>query len=160
MDTAQCPRPLGDGSLSGGHQRALPLPPPASRRWPWANAGLLVLTLLSMAIAGAMQQGVNPLAGGPQALVHLVEGLPFAAALAAILAAHEFGHYIAARRWGLSVSLPYFLPLPFVSFLGTLGAVIKLRTAIPHRRALLDIGAAGPLAGLHAALAACGVGLP
>ena len=72
---------------------------------------LFVLTLLSMAVAGAMQQGVNPL-GSMSSLVHLVEGIPFAATLLGILAVHEFGHYFAARRWGVKASLPYFLPLP------------------------------------------------
>jgi membrane-associated protease RseP (regulator of RpoE activity) len=131
-------------------------PPPVSR--PWLHALLFILTLISMATAGAMQQGVNPLARFG-ALVHLVEGIPFAATLLCILSVHEFGHYFAARRWGVKATLPYFLPLPFVSFLGTLGAVIKIRSPIPHRRALLDLGAAGPLAGFAVALIACIVGL-
>ena len=105
---------------------------------------LFVLTLLSMMAAGAMQQGVDPLVS-LRTLVHLIEGVPFAATLLTILTVHEFGHYFAARSWGVKASLPYFLPLPYVSFLGTLGAVIKIRSAIPHKRALLDIGAAGPL---------------
>ena len=105
-----------------------------------------------------MQQGVDPLTS-IAALVHLVEGLPFAATLLFILTVHEFGHYFAARRWGVKASLPYFLPLPYVSFLGTLGAVIKIRSPIPNKRALLDIGAAGPLAGFVVALAACFAGL-
>lgn len=130
--------------------------PSASR--PWVHLLLFVLTLISMMVAGAMQQGVNPLAR-PQALVHLVEGIPFAATLLAILTVHEFGHYFAARRWQVKASLPYFLPLPYLSFLGTLGAVIKIRSAIPNRRALLDIGAAGPLAGFVVAAIASIVGL-
>ena len=105
-----------------------------------------------------MQQGVDPLTS-LAALVHLVEGIPFAATLLFILTVHEFGHYFAARRWGVKASLPYFLPLPYVSFLGTLGAVIKIRSPIPNKRALLDIGAAGPLAGFVVALAACFAGL-
>ena len=105
-----------------------------------------------------MQRGVNPLQS-LSALVHLVEGLPFAATLLGILAVHEFGHYFAARRWGVGATLPYFMPLPY-SFLGTLGAVIRLQSPIPNKRALLDIGAAGPLAGLVVAIAACIVGLP
>ena len=119
---------------------------------------LFALTLLSVAAAGAMQRGVNPLLSWRH-LVHLVEGVPFAAALLGILTVHEFGHYFAARRWGIRASLPYFIPLPF-SFLGTMGAVIRLRSPIPHRRALLDVGAAGPLAGLVVALGACVIGLP
>ena len=60
----------------------------------------------------------------------------------------------------MKASLPYFIPLPYVSFLGTLGAVIRIRSPIPHKRALLDIGASGPLAGFVVALAACAAGLP
>ncbi|MEE2657419.1 MAG: site-2 protease family protein [Candidatus Latescibacterota bacterium] len=120
---------------------------------------LFALTLFSMMAAGAMQQGVNPLREASQ-LVHLIEGIPFAGTLLAILTVHEFGHYFAARSWGVRASLPYFLPLPYLSFLGTLGAVIRIRSPIPHRRALLDIGAAGPLAGFVIAVAACVVGLP
>lgn len=81
----------------------------------------------------------------------------FAGALLGILLAHEFGHYIAARLHKVDASLPYFLPFPRVSNLlmspfGTMGAVIRMRSAIPTRRALLDIGAAGPLAGLALAI--------
>ena len=65
-----------------------------------------------------------------------------------ILLSHEFGHFIAARIHKVDASLPYFIPLPFLSPFGTMGAVIRMRSVIPTRRALLDIGAAGPLAGL------------
>jgi membrane-associated protease RseP (regulator of RpoE activity) len=129
---------------------------PPSRRW--LHLLLFVLTLVSVTAAGAMQRGVNPLARW-SALVHLVEGVPFALSLLAILTVHEFGHYFAARRWGVKASLPYFLPLPYISFLGTLGAVIKIRSAIPHKKALLDIGVAGPLAGFVVSVLACTVGL-
>jgi len=132
--------------------------PAAPVQRPWLHSLLFFLTLVSMAAAGAMQQGVNPLTG-PEALVHLVEGIPFAVTLLCILTVHEFGHYFAARRWNVRASLPYFLPLPYISFLGTLGAVIKIRSAIPNKRALLDIGAAGPLAGFVIAVAACIIGL-
>ena len=63
-----------------------------------------------------------------------------------ILGAHELGHYVLARRHRVSASLPYFIPLPLLGF-GTLGAVIRIRDRIPTRNALVDIGAAGPLAG-------------
>jgi membrane-associated protease RseP (regulator of RpoE activity) len=126
---------------------------------PSTHVLLFFLTLFSMMVAGAMQQGVNPLLGWDQ-LVHLVEGWPFAATLLAILTVHEFGHYFAARRWGVKASLPFFIPLPYLSFLGTLGAVIRIRSPIPHKRALLDIGASGPIAGFFVAVIACAVGLP
>ncbi|MDE2811870.1 MAG: site-2 protease family protein, partial [Gemmatimonadota bacterium] len=113
----------------------VPPPPPTPTSLPvqhanssrlWVHMLLFLCTIASTAIAGAMQQGVDPLTS-IAALVHLVEGLPFAATLLFILTVHEFGHYFAARRWGVRASLPYFLPLPYVSFLGTLGAVIKIR---------------------------------
>jgi len=75
----------------------------------------------------------------------------FTATLLGILLAHEFGHYVAARIHGVSASLPYFIPLPLPPF-GTMGAVIRMRSAIPSRAALLDIGASGPLAGLVLAI--------
>ncbi len=73
-------------------------------------------------------------------------------ALLTILLAHEFGHYIAARIHKVDASLPYFIPMPLVSPFGTMGAVIRMRGVIPTRKALLDIGASGPLAGLFFAL--------
>lgn len=78
--------------------------------------------------------------------------LSFALALLSILGAHEMGHYVLARFHGVDTSLPYFIPLPLLSMVGTLGAVIVIRGRIPHRNALVDIGAAGPLAGLVVAV--------
>ncbi len=77
----------------------------------------------------------------------------------AILVAHEAGHYVAARCHGERPSLPYFLPLPWLNPFGTLGAVLFLDARPRSRRALLDIGAAGPLAGLTVALPLLGLGL-
>jgi membrane-associated protease RseP (regulator of RpoE activity) len=89
--------------------------------------------------------------GGPSraALLHSAQ---FTASILAILLAHEFGHYIAARLHRVDASLPFFIPLPLLSPFGTMGAVIRMRSVIPTRRALLDIGAAGPLAGLAVAI--------
>jgi membrane-associated protease RseP (regulator of RpoE activity) len=81
----------------------------------------------------------------------LVHGVSYAASLMGILLAHEFGHYIAARLRGVPASLPYFLPMPFSPF-GTWGAVIAMPSRITSRRALLEIGAAGPLAGMAVAI--------
>lgn len=78
----------------------------------------------------------------------LLQGAQFAGTLLTILVAHELGHYIAARIHKVEASLPYFIPLPLISPFGTMGAVIRMRGTIATRRALLDIGAAGPLAGL------------
>src|SRR3954463_4811523 len=81
-----------------------------------------------------------------------VESLRFSLCLVAILGSHEMGHYLFARYHGVDSSLPYFIPSPpFITF-GTLGAVIRLRGRIPNRNALVDIGAAGPIAGLVVAL--------
>jgi len=87
------------------------------------------------------------LAAAPAALV---EGLRFSAALLAILLVHEMGHWLLARRHGVDASLPYFIPVPFG--VGTLGAVIRMRSAMPTRAAAIDIGAAGPLAGFALAI--------
>ncbi len=90
---------------------------------------------------------------------YLIHGLPFSATILSILVIHEMGHYIASCRWRVRPTLPYFIPFPPPSPIGTLGAVIKIKSRIPNRRALMDIGAAGPLAGFVISLAALGVGL-
>ncbi len=79
--------------------------------------------------------------------VYVTGGLSMAVGLLSILLAHEMGHYLAARYYRVDASLPYFIPLPFLTLAGTLGAFIRLRAPIPNRRALFDIGVAGPLAG-------------
>ena len=79
--------------------------------------------------------------------VYVTGGVLLAVGLLSILLAHEMGHYLVARYYRVDASLPYFIPLPLVSFVGTLGAFIRLRSRIPNRRALFDIGVAGPLAG-------------
>ena len=81
----------------------------------------------------------------------VLSSLQFTVAVVTILGSHELGHYVLARRHGVSASLPYFIPLPLLGF-GTLGAVIRVRDRIPTRNALVDIGAAGPLAGFLVAL--------
>ena len=89
--------------------------------------------------------------GGPAgATGTILDGWPYAAALLGILLCHEMGHYLAARIHGIPVSLPYFIPVPF--FFGTFGAVIRTRGRIRSRAALLDVGAAGPLAGMVVAI--------
>lgn len=116
-------------------------------------AGLLFgLTLLSCLFAGAqMVEGLTALNW------NLLDGLPYAAALLGILAAHEMGHYLTARRLGAPTSLPYFLPMP-LGF-GTFGAVISMAAPPRNRRHLLLIAAAGPLAGLVVAIPVLLLGL-
>jgi len=89
----------------------------------------------------------------------LYGGPSFAATLMGILLCHELGHYVIGRRRGIDVSLPYFIPMPpFLTF-GTLGAVIRMRNPITERNALFDVGAAGPIAGLVAAIPLLVIGL-
>jgi membrane-associated protease RseP (regulator of RpoE activity) len=89
----------------------------------------------------------------------LVQGLTFSIALLAILFAHEMGHYLACRRYKVSATLPFFIPAPPLFLAGTFGAFIKIRSPIPSRRALFDIGLAGPLAGFVVALPVSVVGI-
>lgn len=113
---------------------------------------LFGLTLLSCLFAGAqMVEGLTAVNW------HLLDGLPYAAALLGILVAHEMGHYLTARRLGAPTSLPYFLPMP-LGF-GTFGAVINMVAPPRNRRHLLAIAAAGPLAGLAVALPVLLIGL-
>ena len=102
----------------------------------------------------------NPL----EAPAALLGGLPFGVAVIAILLAHEMGHYLACRHYGIAASLPYFLPLPppnvFPTLMpGTMGAVIRIRGEITSRRALFDIAVAGPIAGWVTALPILAYGL-
>lgn len=82
----------------------------------------------------------------------LVQGVAFSVSLLAILTAHESGHYVACRRHGVDATLPFFIPAPPLFLAGTFGAFIKIKSAIPSRRALFDIGVAGPLAGFVVAV--------
>jgi Zn-dependent protease len=127
-----------------------------SRSNPWINLILFLLTLVSVMLAGVMYgyQGPAPANLGDFLLAMLrawPQGIPFAASMLAILLAHEFGHYLAARYHKTAVTLPYFLPFPGSPF-GTLGAFIQLKQPPRDRRALLDIGLAGPLAGMVVAV--------
>ena len=128
-------------------ERNQPLPRANPRRPRWALPLLLIgLTFLSTSFVGAVMEGVVP-----SHLRDLAAGLPFSLPLMAILLAHEFGHYLAARGHGVPTSPPYFIPMP-VFMLGTMGAIISMRGRIRRRDALLDIGASGPLAGLAVAI--------
>ena len=88
----------------------------------------------------------------------LAGGPVFGATIMAILTCHELGHYFVARYHGVETSLPYFIPLPFIGF-GTLGAVIRMDKPITDRRALFDVGAAGPIAGLVVAIPLLAIGI-
>lgn len=119
-------------------------------RWssPAVNLVLFVLTLATTLFAGAL--GSQPAGSGVWGF--LKAGIPYAASLIGILLTHEMGHYVLARIHKVDASLPYFVPLPLPGGFGTLGAIIRIRSPIPSRNAVLDIGAAGPIAGFLVAL--------
>jgi membrane-associated protease RseP (regulator of RpoE activity) len=148
---------------------------PTAREWA-RHAGLFALTVLTTTIAGIMLTGAEPPEVIPRKLngvldyllyvpelylkslgayVHmalaqptiLAHGLAFAGSLLAILTAHESGHYVACRLYKVDATLPFFIPSPPMIGPGTFGAFIKIKSPIPSRRALFDIGVAGPLAG-------------
>jgi len=121
---------------------------------PWLNIVLAAATLLSTLYAGTRWYGLSVV----EAPAVIWRAWPFAAAVLGILAIHEFGHYALSRHHEVQASLPYFIPLPF-NVIGTLGAVIRMQDNIPDRRALFDIGVAGPLAGLVATVVVTAVGV-
>jgi membrane-associated protease RseP (regulator of RpoE activity) len=140
--------------------RAVPLaethPKPRVRR----NVILFLATVLTTLVVGVIgpTNWVNPMVF----LLHpqlLLRGIPFAFTLLLILGVHEFGHYLTARRYGASVSLPYFIPAPPPFPFGTLGAIISMRSPARDRNSLFDIAVAGPLAGLVVAVPALLLGL-
>ncbi len=132
----------------------VPRAPVVRRRFPWLNAILLLATLASTTLAGALNDDVAI----AELRTNWVRGLPFSLTLMAILLAHEMGHYFVARRNGVAVTLPFFLPAPpFLT--GTFGAFIRMRSAVHSRRVLFDVGAAGPWAGIAVALPAVLYGL-
>ncbi|WP_251329484.1 site-2 protease family protein [Haloplanus pelagicus] len=123
---------------------------------PWVHGALFLATVLTTLFAGSQWYGID-VAADP---FGLVRAWPFALSVVGVLAIHELGHYTLSRHHDVEATLPYFIPVPNV--LGTLGAVIRMNDTIPSRRALFDIGVAGPLAGLAATVVvtAVGVSLP
>lgn len=126
----------------------------AGQSRPWLNLFLLVATILSTLWVGATMTATSE----EEILRNPLIGWPFALSLMAILGVHELSHYFVSRRLGVSVSLPYFIPLPVGPF-GTMGAFINMRTPPPNRRAALLIGMAGPLGGLVVAIPVLLLGL-
>ncbi len=123
------------------------------KRFPYLHLVLFLLTFLSTLTVGALSEGVDIL----EEPLKIYRGLPFSATLLIILLAHEFSHYLASRRHGVEATLPFFIPAP--TLFGTLGAFIKMKSPINTRNALMDIGAAGPIAGFVVALVATIIGL-
>ncbi len=128
-------------------------------RW-WLHLLLFLATLLSTSLIGAVSWvGVPPEVarlGVARALIDprlYAAGFPFSLPLMTILLCHELGHYLAARRHGLTATPPFFIPFPVPLFpIGTLGAVIRIKDPIRNRRQLVEVGAAGPIAGFLALL--------
>jgi membrane-associated protease RseP (regulator of RpoE activity) len=110
----------------------------------WINVVLFIATVISVWLSGADLDA-------PTLGERILSGVPYAAALIGILLAHELGHYFMARYHGVAVTLPYFIPMPFL-FLGTMGAFIRMKEPMPNRKVVFDIGVAGPLAGLVVAI--------
>jgi membrane-associated protease RseP (regulator of RpoE activity) len=135
----------------------------------WRHIVLFLLTLLSTTAVGArlafnfeqnrptyfedLWVAITSIANPAS----LVAGLPFSLTLLAILLAHEMGHYLTCRYYGIDASLPYFLPAP--TLIGTFGAFIRIRSAIPTKRQLFDVGIAGPLAGFLFVIPALAIGI-
>jgi len=105
---------------------------------PKLNLLLFVLTFFSTWFVGAVTEG------------DVLLGLAYSVTIMTILTAHEMGHYVMCRRYRVRATLPFFLPfpIPWLNPFGTLGAVIRMDDRMPSRKALFDIGVAGPLAGL------------
>jgi len=149
---------------------AKPLPPPHGRLW--VQVALLIVTLLSTTIAGgchflAFSQDLAssdlPPAITPTFMqtfgdpIFYLHGLWYSLTILAILGCHEMGHYIACLRYNVIATRPFFLPAPVLT--GTLGAFIRIKSRIPTKTALFDIGIAGPLAGFAVAVPALFIGL-
>ncbi len=122
--------------------------PVKKERW-IINLILFIITLGTTTMAGAVYED--------SIFDAILSGLPYSLTLLLILGVHEFGHYFAARRFDVKATFPYFIPLP--SIVGTMGAVIKTKSPIPHRRALFYIGAMGPIPGFIVSLAAVIIGV-
>jgi membrane-associated protease RseP (regulator of RpoE activity) len=116
---------------------------------------LFLLTIVSTTYAGTLHYESFMVGFTDQHLLMspqlIVRGLWYSVPILLILGSHEFGHYFACRSYGVDASLPYFLPMPLL-LTGTLGAVIRIRQPIPGKRALFDIGIAGPIAGFVVAV--------
>lgn len=123
------------------------------RRIPYLHIILFIATFMTTLAAGALQKGINIL----EFPVRIIEGFPFAGTLMTILLCHELAHYIASKKHHTIATLPYFIPAP--SLIGTFGAFIKMKSPIVTRRALIDIGASGPIAGFIVSVIASIAGL-
>jgi membrane-associated protease RseP (regulator of RpoE activity) len=131
----------------------------ARQKFPWLNVVLFALTCLSTAVVGTalMTMYANPaddfapfVGQMVRSPLVLLKGLPFSLAIMTILLGHEMGHYLTCRYYGISATLPYFIPAP--TLVGTMGAFIRIKSPIQHRAALLEVGIAGPIVGFVLAI--------
>jgi membrane-associated protease RseP (regulator of RpoE activity) len=133
---------------------------PKAMRW-LPNVVLLLLTVVTTTLVGAIMEQSQALIEDPALFLQrpalILTGLPASLTIMSILGIHELGHYFVARRHGLDTTLPYFIPVPFG--FGTFGAIIRIRSPWHNRKALFDVGLAGPIAGLVVALPLFFVGL-
>ncbi len=133
------------------HEFGLPQPEKEKNNY-LLHIGLFLLTFITTTIAGAQWISGQP---GPYQFSFILKGLPYSISIMFIISCHEFGHYFAARYHKVKATLPYYIPFPpiliFINF-GTMGAVIKTKSIIPTKKAMFDIGAAGPIAGFIACL--------
>jgi membrane-associated protease RseP (regulator of RpoE activity) len=140
--------------------------PPRTRDRVWLHVILLAFTVLTTTLVGALHHfsfsvGFNSnavVAPDFRAAAFYLSGLWYSGTILAILGCHEMGHYVACRYYHVDASLPFFLPAP-LPLTGTLGAFIRIRSRIPSRVALFDIGLAGPIAGFIIAVPALFIGL-
>ncbi len=161
--------PLASSTLE--YYRTVPLPaPPRPRQRYWLHALLLLATCFTTLVMGARMQynfehgqpvlsfdnidnseSYFPAGWAYSHPARLLGGVPFMAAVMLFFLAHEMGHYLYCRHYGVYATLPFFIPMP--TLIGTMGAVILIRSRIRSRTALFDIGIAGPIAGFVVALA-------
>jgi membrane-associated protease RseP (regulator of RpoE activity) len=139
------------------------LPPPNANARIYINIILFILTMVSMLLKGVeLPPEAMPSDGSfpfLYLLLNILSGWPFALSMMGILFAHEMGHYIACRYYKVPATLPYFLPAPLISPLGTFGAFIAMRGIPKNKRVLFDVGVAGPIAGLLIAIPVLFIGL-
>jgi membrane-associated protease RseP (regulator of RpoE activity) len=136
------------------------------QRFPWVNVALFGLTCVSTMVMGCFLMAsftntftdfsafFREILRSPSVLAN---GLPFSLAIMTILLAHEMGHYLTCRYYGIDATLPYFIPAP--TLVGTMGAFIRIKSPIQHRAALLEVGIAGPIAGFVLAIPALVIAL-
>jgi len=137
------------------------IPKPRARFY--VNVILFILTVISMLLMGVDIPPESIPANGSVPLsllfLNILSGWPFALSMMGILFAHEMGHYVACRIYGVPATPPFFIPAPFLSPLGTLGAFIAMRGIPKNKRVLFDVGVAGPIAGLVVAIPVLFLGL-